>query len=130
VGLDLLCLQIEMALENEQEQVARAGVEESLLHASDDPRLLAAKSRLLAREGDLPAARRMYDFVCARLKKSCSSEVEIPPLWLAEAAFEAQQWKESMEMFDRYAAAHTASARGQMRHGTCPRASRRKIPPV
>jgi tetratricopeptide (TPR) repeat protein len=114
-GLNLLALQIEMALDNGQDQAARAGVEEGLAQVSDNPRFLAANSRLLAREGEVAAARRLYEYVREYLKKGRTGPLEYPALWLADAALEAQQWQDAVGMYERYAQAHPASALGQIR---------------
>ncbi|RPJ50749.1 MAG: hypothetical protein EHM21_04295, partial [Chloroflexi bacterium] len=107
-GVDLLSLQVEMALEAGSSDPVAGWIEAGLVEAPNDARLLSAKVRLLAREGDLAAARKC--FTLARLQSAGGES----GLWLAEAALAAQSWKDVPVLFERCAQRQVGQARAQL----------------
>ena len=106
-SLALLSLRVEMELNGETSEPVSAWVEAGLQEAQDDPRLLAAKARLLARQGDLSVARLWY--AGARRQAGTGS-----PLWLAEAALEVQAWQDVPALFEGCAGEYPGEARAQL----------------
>jgi tetratricopeptide (TPR) repeat protein len=106
-GLDLLSLQVEMALHGESIEPAGGWVEAGLQEAPGDPRLLAAKARLLARQGDRAGARQQYAGARRQMGSDCT-------LWLAEAALEVQAWQDVPDLFERCALHQAGEARAHL----------------
>jgi tetratricopeptide (TPR) repeat protein len=110
-GLNLLSLQIEMALESDECDPVSGWIEAGLVEAPGDARLvarlLAAKARLVARQGDLPAARKI--FASAQQQSSVGSQ-----LWLAEAALAVQSWKDVPTFFEGCVQQQASQARVQV----------------
>lgn len=109
-GLNLFSLRVSIAIDAGEEGVAD-WVEEGLRRDPAQVRLLAARARILAGQGDITAARK--SFGTARDvagKTQPGSEL----LWLAEAALAAQEWRVAQEMFEQYALANPNEARAQL----------------
>lgn len=117
-GLAFLCLKVETALDalhdaevEGQEAQLSTWVEAALEATSGEPamqegagRLMAARARLLARQGDLSAAREQF---AAALHRTVVQEVP----WLARAALETQRWKDALALAERRAAAYPEEPR-------------------
>lgn len=106
-GVNLLSLKIEMALDHRQDGEAATWIKEVQDQATDKPRLLAAWSRLLMRQNDLPAAHQTFE----QAWKQANGQDE---LWLAEAALETQHWQNALETIEAYAQTHLYEARAQL----------------
>lgn len=113
-GMDLGCLQIEIALENEQFDKARTWIEEGILHAPENARLLAASARIMAKQGDQPAAQEKYLAALTAYRKGLIPGAEDQPLWLAQGALAAQRWGEGLKMIEEYAKLHNGEARAHL----------------
>lgn len=109
-GLDLLSLQIEIALESGQDTGVERLIDAGLFHAPQHSRLLAAQARCLARQGDLTSARHLFDRLHQEWVKKGNGKTA--GLWLAEAALEAQRWEKTFSILDQYILAHPGEARG------------------
>lgn len=109
-GLELLSLQIEIALESGQEAGVERLIDAGLFHSPLHSRLLAAQSRCLARQGDLTSARHLVDRLYHELV--IKEKDRAVGLWLAEAALEAQRWEKAFSILEQYIQAHPGEARG------------------
>jgi len=113
-GLGLLCLHIEAALANGQDALAQEWIEDGWSLAPQTPRLLAAEVRMLARQGNLAEARKVYESLVQMNKKDPDSENEPHPLWLLEAALESKLWQEALEGAKEYAQKHISDAQAHL----------------
>jgi tetratricopeptide (TPR) repeat protein len=110
-GMNLYCLYIETALVTEKEEAAARWVDAGMDVCPGDARLMAARSRVLAGQGDLPAGQRWYE----QAQRAARKEAQSPtPLWLAEAALAVEDWAEAYAMFDQYVQANATDARAQL----------------
>lgn len=105
-GLRLFCLWIEMALETNSPGDLAGWIEEGLDHSPNDARLLAARARVLFRQGDRGEAHRWYKEAQNGLPSGA-----VAPLWLAQAALEVEKWNEAVAMFTRLAGEKPDEAR-------------------
>lgn len=120
IGLDLLCLKMELCLEQGANEEADRLAVEGLGYDAGAPRVLAARSRLYARAGDGSSAGRWYR---AALDACQNSGMELPgavvnvapPVWLADAALEAGCWQETIALLDGCTRSHPADARVWLR---------------
>lgn len=111
----LICLKAEVELEYEPGlrsglPLLEAEIDHSLIDFPNDPRLMAAKSRLLVRRGEWLQARQVF----ARLSELISNSRPQPPseLWLAEASLEVQNWEAALLLFEEYTNQNPNDARG------------------
>jgi len=100
----LACLKVEVALEIKAgSDIDWTALEDEMKECacrSNEPRMFAAHSRLLARRGDWLAARQAFEQAqAAAAPAGADSPVE---LWLAEAALETHDWKTALALFEAY----------------------------
>ena len=110
-GLELFCLGIEIVFSGGPEEDLAGWIEEGLSQHPDHPRLLAARARSQARRGALGAARKSFELSRKLLRKN---QAALEGLWLAEAALEIQDWKESLDLFERCARQFGGEARAHL----------------
>lgn len=113
-GTDLVCLQIEVALDNGQIDRASAWVESGIANGLESARLRAARARVLVRKGDWPSAQQDYEAAVKSLRERIPDGAQQRPLWLAQAALEVQNWKDCLAMFEDYAQNRPGEARAQL----------------
>ncbi len=111
---DLLCLQIEAALDNGQIDLASAWVERGLAYTPESARLWADRARVLARKGDWPSAQNNFEAAAKSIGERLTGQSEQWPLWLAQAALEVQNWQDCLAMFEQYAQNRPGEARAQL----------------
>ncbi len=109
-AVSLLCLQIELVLETNQDENAERMITAGLFHAPDHLRLLAARVRSLARQGEVKAAQDLLEVL---LKKN-DAQTDTPALWLAQAALEAQRWSDAVRLFEDYTQDFPGEARAHL----------------
>jgi tetratricopeptide (TPR) repeat protein len=107
-GLSLLSLQVEMVLKADSCDPAAGWIEAGLAEAPGDARLLAAKARWLAHQGNLFEARKIYRYACQQ------ANAEETGIWMAEAALAVQSWKDVPGLFERCAHQQPGQARAQL----------------
>lgn len=97
-GLEMFSLRVELALTGSNEDDAGYWIQEGLNRETQYPRLIAARARLLARQGDLAEGRDYFQAAQKALRKE--KKQPTTPLWLAEAALDMEYWREAEALFE------------------------------
>lgn len=119
VYFNLFGLQLELALEADEEVQASRILNEVLSQASQQARILAAQARLLARHGDMKAALEVFLQARTILDQQQTTDNSVGrgsldqfislgqgldqwKLWMAEAAIDVQMWDEAVRLSEEY----------------------------
>ena len=116
----LVCLRAEIAFNNEEEVLAGRLIQKAILAAPENPRVIAAQCRLLARWGDYEMANEYFVRAVTNYQHETGS-LNVEPasrkpvyynplkgcydrwqLWLSEAALELNRWQKAMQFMELY----------------------------